>query len=115
MTLFEHNEANSLRSRLQVEALLGALGEAADAAVLFEPTARQVAGRRKLWAGKDFLFGLAVTTFRAWAADRWALFGDGRAIVTPLQRKLMLLDVASTLRSQGKVAHLAPSTGTVEL
>lgn len=35
-------------------------------------------------------FGVAVMTFDGWVADLWELFGDGRVLVTPLQRAVLM-------------------------
>ena len=115
MTKDTYIEANSQRGLLQVEAFLEGLGEAADTAVLIVPSLRHVARHKKRWAGRPFLFGLTVTTFPLWVADRWALYGDGRATVSPLQRGLMLHRALSRLIGQGRVRHLGLTPGTVTL
>ena len=36
------------------------------------------------------LFARKVTTFEAWIADLWELYGDGRALVDGVQREVMM-------------------------
>lgn len=38
----------------------------------------------------DPLFGVAVSTFDAWVADLWELYGDGRVLVSPMERQLAM-------------------------
>ncbi|MCL1799617.1 MAG: PD-(D/E)XK nuclease family protein [Eggerthellaceae bacterium] len=110
-----YRAANPQRSRLQVEALLKGLGEAADAAVLVVPSYRHAVGYQKYLARGPFLFGLTVTTLASWVEGRWALLGDGRAIVSPLQRELLLYRVMAELVGQGEVTRLGLTPGTVRL
>lgn len=58
--------------------------------------------------GGDLLFGVTVTTFDAWVDDLWELFGDGRALVSPVERELVLSAVDfSAVGEAGGLAALA--------
>lgn len=58
--------------------------------------------------GGDPLFGVTVTTFDAWVDDLWELFGDGRALVSPVERELVLSAVDfSAVGEAGGLAALA--------
>lgn len=58
--------------------------------------------------GGDPLFGVTVTTFDAWVDDLWELFGDGRTLVSPVERELVLSAVDfSAVGEAGGLAALA--------
>ncbi len=59
--------------------------------VVLLPTMGQAVAYRKAAATRgDALFGVTVSTFEAWVADLWELYGDGRAIASRLQREALL-------------------------
>ena len=59
--------------------------------VVLLPTMGQAVAYRKAAATRgDSLFGVTVSTFEAWVADLWELYGDGRAIASRLQREALL-------------------------
>lgn len=60
--------------------------------VVLLPTFSQVEDWRKRQAegSEAGLFSQAVTTFDAWIADLWELHGDGRAIISSLQRRVIV-------------------------
>ena len=59
--------------------------------VVLLPTMGQAVAYRKAAVTRgDALFGVTVSTFEAWVADLWELYGDGRAIATRLQREALL-------------------------
>lgn len=50
------------------------------------------------------LFGVTVATFDSWLADLWELFGDGRAIISPIERSAaMTAAFRETDASEGAV------------
>ena len=60
--------------------------------VVLLPTFTQVEDWRKRHAREceSGLFSQGVTTFNAWVAELWELFGDGRSIVDSLQRQVIM-------------------------
>lgn len=83
--------------------------------VILLPTYEQVIDYRKRAAGDGSAasFGVAVTTFDAWLADLWELYGDGRKIAGAPERMFAMAraceDVAPAvlLRSDGVVSLAA--------
>lgn len=67
-------------------------GDASAYDVVLLPTFTQVEDWRKRHAreARSGLFAQVVTTWGAWIADLWELFGDGRAIVDSLQRRVVM-------------------------
>lgn len=62
--------------------------------VVLLPSMEQAVAYRKAAALKgNSLLGVTVSTFGAWAADLWELYGDGRALASKLQRDLLLRSV----------------------
>ena len=59
--------------------------------IVLLPTMQQAIAWRKEAAAAcaDASFGCEVTTFAAWTADLWGLYGDGRAPVSTLMRSLL--------------------------
>ena len=69
--------------------------------------------RRLADAGKG-LAGVEIATVDTWAGGRWTLYGDGRAPIGNLQRRLLVKKTleqgdwsSSSLRSAGMVSSLA--------
>lgn len=64
-------------------------------------------------------FGVAAMTFDGWIADLWELFGDGRALVAPLQRAVLmrraLEDAAAESEVGGEAFPLACTPGYARL
>lgn len=64
-------------------------------------------------------FGVAVATFDGWVADLWELFGDGRALVMPLQRATLmrraLEDTVAEAEEAGGRSPLACTPGYAKL
>ncbi|MDO4400636.1 MAG: PD-(D/E)XK nuclease family protein [Coriobacteriia bacterium] len=74
--------------------------------VVLLPTFVQVEGWRKAHALQGAgLFGQTVSTFDAWIADLWELYGDGRMLVDALKRA-MLMRIA--------FSQIADGTGSVD-
>lgn len=67
---------------------------------------------KRLLAQEGAAFGVTVATFDGWVADLWELHGDGRALVGPLQRAVLvcraLEDEAAAAQAEGR----APVTAT---
>lgn len=74
---------------------------------------------KHLLAREGIGFGVAVMTFDGWLADLWELFGDGRALVAPLQRAVLmrrvLEDEVAAAEAEGKTSLLACTTGYAKL
>ena len=66
---------------------------------------------RRVLARSSAALGVRVETFSAWVADRWELFGDGRRIVEPAERTLL---VRRALEAAGE-GGLHATPGTVDL
>lgn len=73
-----------------------------------------LAAKRHLADASKGLAGVEITTIDTWAAGRWALYGDGRAPIGNLQRRLLVKKTleqgdwsSSSLRSTGMVSSLA--------
>ena len=64
-------------------------------------------------------FGVAVMTFDGWVADLWELFGDGRALVAPLQRAVLmrraLEDEVAAAEAEDETSLLACTPGYAKL
>lgn len=74
--------------------------------------ARALVTRKSLAAAKSPLrLGCAVSSFGSWIEDLWALYGDGRALVSPVQRKLL---VGDALADAGEGLFPA-NQGTIDL
>ena len=79
--------------------------------VVLMPTYAQAVGYRRRVAaqpgGERALFGVAVTTFSSWVADLWELYGDGRALVSPVERALAMDVVCAELEESTRIPGLA--------
>jgi len=98
----------------KTERIIQALRDAALSgrqAVLLLPRRTRVASLRDSLV-KQAAVGVEVTTFSAWVESQWALFGDGRRLVTPTVRDAA---VAQALAASPKFADLASKRGTVRL
>lgn len=115
MAVLRQNTPNAQQSRICVKTVLEDMGEGAREAVLLVPSFAAVQGYRKAFADLPFGFGITVTTFSAWIADRWGLYGDGRAIVTSDQRNLLMHKALSLTSAEGKADSLEVSPGTVKM
>ena len=58
--------------------------------------------------------GVDVTTPEAWIEGLWELFGDGRRVVSPLERR-MLVSALMGRRDAGQIAPLRDNPGTARL
>ncbi|MEG1513019.1 MAG: PD-(D/E)XK nuclease family protein [Raoultibacter sp.] len=77
----------------------------------------QVLSRRKRWAASacSLCFGATVSTFTSWVADAWELYGDGRMLVSPMQRTLLVQCALDAAVSADEVRVIASTAGMVEL
>ncbi|MEG0217521.1 MAG: hypothetical protein RR655_04260, partial [Raoultibacter sp.] len=92
-------------------------GSAKNAVVWLLPTYAAVLARRKALAaaGSCARFGVTLTTLRAWVADAWELYGNGRTLVSPVQRNLLVGCLLKDAVAAGEVPHIASTAGMVEL
>lgn len=111
MVLKRHMVSNSQRLSDRVRAELDDMGEAADAVVLFVPSYQDVVRWRKTLAKNNLAFGLEITTFPLWVNERWDLYGDGRRIVSRVQRELLLYRAFS--ESKDEISTLVLTPGAV--
>lgn len=72
--------------------------------------------RRKQLAtsGSELRLGCTVSMFTAWVDDLWALYGDGRLVISAIQRKLLVQRVLLDAAETGDLLF-EPSSGTVNL
>lgn len=81
--------------------------------VVLVPTPDAVARVRCALTQVQLAFGVRVETPPSWVADQWELFGDGRRIVEPAERALL---VDRALRDVQRTPNaLAATPGTVDL
>jgi len=57
----------------------------------------------------SYPLGVRATTFERFLEDAWAQFGDGRAVVTPAQRRLLATSVARAQGARPALGRLAAS------
>lgn len=81
--------------------------------VLLAPTTAAVLRVRRALAGGPCGLGVRVETPDAWIADRWELLGDGRRLVAPAERELLVLRALADVAAGG--GTIAPTPGAVEL
>ena len=69
--------------------------------------------RKQLAAkGSAACFGVTATTFAAWLADAWELYGDGRVLISSLDRSFA---VRFLLEQSSEVGSLEPTDGGIAL
>lgn len=70
--------------------------------VLFNTHDQALSYRKALAAtGPAACFGISATTFPTWLADAWELFGDGRSIVSSIDRSFAVREVLSSSAEAG--------------
>ena len=69
--------------------------------------------RKQLAAkGSAACFGVTATTFAAWLADAWELYGDGRVLISSLDRSFA---VRFLLEQSSEAGSLEPTDGGIAL
>lgn len=98
----------------EVVALLRRSLAARGSAVLLAPSlAVALRAQRELAAQPGLALGVACTTPDAWASLRWGLYGDGRAMVTPPVRAVLMSrllergDVSRSMRAMARSRYSA--------
>lgn len=79
--------------------------------VLLVPSPAAVARIRHSLSQGDLALGVRVETLSAWVEDRWELFGDGRRIISPAERTLLV----QRALAQVSGSLLEPTPGVVDL
>ena len=97
----------------EVSLLAGAVREHGRATLLVPTFAERDLCRRAL-AEAHVGTGVDVATPAAWIEGVWELFGDGRRIVAPLERRILIAALISG-RSAESIAPLRDNPGTVRL
>lgn len=70
--------------------------------VLFNTHEQALTYRKSLAAkGPAACFGITATTFSAWLADAWELYGDGRAIISSIDRSFAVRQVLADSAQEG--------------
>jgi len=82
--------------------------------VLALPAAPDVHRATSEFAAKR-ISGIRVTQLDRWIQSLWRLHGDGRRIVSGVERQLILSDVIRTMRSQGRLSSIADTPGLARL
>lgn len=93
-------------------ALLAQLA-AGEVPVLLVPTLSAALRYRRALADEGCALGVRVETPASWIADRWELFGDGRRLVEPSERALLIRCALTEAAAQGGV--LEPTPGVVDV
>lgn len=87
--------------------------------VILTPTPGAAARVRCMLPQGSLALGVRVETLSSWVEDRWELFGDGRRVVLPVERTLLvrraLAGDDSTPTGKGDGRHLVVTPGTVDL
>ncbi len=85
--------ANRTELLARVKELLLSADVAAGVKYVFVPQGAYVTLVQQALVGSAAEMGSRVVTFDEWTQDRWDLFGDGRVLVTPLLRQLLLTEI----------------------
>lgn len=93
---------------------------AGEVPVLLVPSPAAAARARRQLADGPLALGARVETIPSWIEDRWELFGDGRRIVAPVERTLLVRkaiedEANEDASAEGPGAALAATPGTVDL
>lgn len=97
------------------EGHLAAAGKDARTAWLLPDYARTLERKKALARSTSSLqFGCTVSTLNAWVEDLWSLYGNGRNLVTPVQRKLIMQQVLTPGARFGEVTF-PTSPGVIDL
>lgn len=64
--------------------------------------------KRHARAERPGLFAQTITTWNAWVADLWELFGDGRAIVDSLKRQVIMQAAFERMAGEDGIMHAMP-------
>lgn len=70
------------------------------------PHHSQATAAKKQGARTAFLFGVTVCAFSAWVEDLWTLMGDGRKLISSLERTMIL----SAILKEGAQLNARPAT-----
>lgn len=95
-------------------ALIGAAVHDAGRAVLLVPSSSERDAARRSLAEAGVGTGAWVGTVGAWVEELWALLGDGRRIVAPLERQLLMAQLIADTPEEDLVP-LRGNPGTVRL
>jgi len=105
------------------QALLSAAESGARTAWLLPDYARALERRKFLATTKSALrLGCTVSSLSCWVEDLWALYGDGRSLVSPIQRKILMKEallacakIHAVKDGEGGGLAFPASPGTVDL
>lgn len=81
--------------------------------ILFLESYDAITAYRKKWADEEYSFGLKVSTLSAWVQDRWAVYGDGRSVVSNTQRQLLIAQAIRDLTKDSEIHSLKSTPGTI--
>lgn len=80
-----------IASSTAIELIQRALKEHGRVSV-FVPSYREGLDLQRKLANENLSLGISVQTPEAWAGDRWALWGDGQSIVSPIAATILMRD-----------------------
>lgn len=66
---------------------------------------------KKAWATRA-PFGIAIVTLQSWVTDLWELYGDGRALIEPVERQFLVAEALTFSCKQNADGLLRPTAGT---
>ena len=115
MALIRQTIPNAQRLTAKINAVLGDLGEAAQGAILFLSSYKEVVRAKKNLALNNMAFGLQITTLSSWVCQRWDLYGDGRGIISQTKRELLMYRAFFDLKAKKNISVLSETPGTITM
>ncbi len=82
---------------------------------LVAPSFDAVGHARRELARAGIGLGVEACTLKTWLDEVWALLGDGRVPVRSVQRQMLMADTVADARTQGCLAPLSDTPGTVRM
>lgn len=111
---FEYHITENTNAAFEAaRAALAAQMAAGEVPVLLVPSPAAVLRYRRALADDSCALGVRVETSTSWIADRWELFGDGRRLVEPSERALLMRRALAEAAGEG--SHLSPTPGAVDV
>ena len=105
--------AGTRLSAAEIELLQDAANEFGRVTLLVPSLEERDACRREL-ADAGACLGIDAATPASWAASLWELFGDGRAVISSLDRQLLMANVLATVDADAR-GPLRDTPGTVRM
>lgn len=109
----EHHAVHE--AEIEVRSLLSAAQKHGQRPVLLVASYDDVVRFKQLFAAEGSGFGIGVETFDAWVIDAWDGYGDGRKIISPLERSVLISLVVSEYSAEHADAFRYETPGYVRL